>query len=466
MLFLDTTYKITRANEITKISRSVVTSLNDYDFSQEVVRLALEKDVSIIVSNREGNYLVSGNTDLLANNLSRLDANKVNQYLEEMDSKDSMVLYFNHDGSRIFKYDDVFSLLSSSFFSKDSNSVRGLIYGVRAQNIAGVDRYVVVYGSIAPVTSTVTALAQQLLLVSLMLVIVSIVISLIASRRISKPIVRLNDQAITIGNGNYVFEYVRSGYIEIDQLSTSMENLAHSLLQLEKMQKDLIANVSHDLRTPLTMIAGYGEVMRDIPGENTPENVQVIIDEANRLTALVNNMLDISKLQAGAVSIAFSRFSTDELMKEVTSSYHRLTEKHGIKLDVINDGNEYYAVGDLHRIKQALYNLINNAINYIGEDKRVIVSYQRVGNSIRFEVIDHGKGIPEDAIDLIWHRYYRLEKNKEIKVTGTGLGLSIVKTIFELHNAKYGVESVVGEGSSFWFELVCDGVKTKDENKG
>ena len=141
---------------------------------------------------------------------------------------------------------------------------------------------------------------------------------------------------------------------------------------MENLRRELIANMSHDLRTPLTMISGYGEVMRDIPGENTPENVQIIIDETKRLTNLVNDMLDLSKLQAGVQELnAVSMNLTDEI-RSIIERYETLLkqDEYDIRFEYRED---VIIQGDVIKLDQVIYNLINNAINYSGEDHQVIV---------------------------------------------------------------------------------------------
>ena len=200
------------------------------------------------------------------------------------------------------------------------------------------------------------------------------------------------------------------------------------------------------------MITGYAEVMRDLPGENTPENVQVIIDEANRLTNLVNDLLNISKLQAGVMQKNDTRYNLTQSIRQVFDRYNKLREQEGYVIE-FEAGEEVYVVADEDKIYQVVYNLINNAINYTGENKKVIVRQKVMDKYVRIEVSDSGEGIPEDELKNVWERYYKVDKTHKRSVQGTGLGLSIVKNILKLHNARFGVDSHLGEGSTFWFEL-------------
>ena len=220
---------------------------------------------------------------------------------------------------------------------------------------------------------------------------------------------------------------------------------------MEGLRNELIANMSHDLRTPLTMISGYGEMMRDIPGENNAENVQVIIDEANRLTTLVNEILDVSKLQAGVQSLEVSVFDISAQVSEICERLRHLL-KHEFKIRLEQPG-AVMVEGDSVKMTQVIYNLITNAVNY-STRRREIVVHQEVKDGVyRFAVQDFGAGIPEDMIPYVWDRYYRGSQSHVRAKVGSGIGLSIVKGILQLHQAKFGVESKLGEGSTFWFEL-------------
>ena len=246
------------------------------------------------------------------------------------------------------------------------------------------------------------------------------------------------------------------GYLETRELAATLNYAAGEIAKSDSLQRELIANVSHDLRTPLTMISGYAEVMRDIPGENSPENLQIIIDEAGRLSELVTDMLDLSKIRAGTKTPEMSFFDLTETIREVMLRYDKLISHDGYKISFVQEC-EAFVNADRTMMLQVVYNLINNAVNYTGEDKRVTVTQQiceRDGERrVRISVADTGVGIPRDQIPLIWDRYYKIDKVHRRAAVGTRLGLSIVKGILRMHNAAYGVESCEGHGSVFWFEL-------------
>lgn len=316
----------------------------------------------------------------------------------------------------------------------------------------GSSCYIIVDSVITPVAATVRTLIVLLMYISIFTVIAAMLLAFFLARRIAKPIVNMNKNAKRLAKGDYNIKFDSKGYAEIEQLNETMNYAANELSKADRIRNELIANVSHDLRTPLTMIVGYSEVMRDIPGENSPENVQVIIDEATRLTSLVNDLLDISKLQAGTAAVKKEEYNITSSIREIISRFDKLKEKEGYSISFENE-EEIYVNADESRISQVIYNLIINAINYTGEDKKIRVKLKRIENSVRFEVTDSGSGIPKEDLPYIWDRYYRVDKTHKRAQMGTGLGLSIVKTVLEGHGAVYGVDSTLGVGSTFWFEL-------------
>ena len=282
---------------------------------------------------------------------------------------------------------------------------------------------ILINAEMVPLNATVQTLKTQFWVIAVILLCGAVTLAILISRNISVPIEKMNTAAKRLAKG-------------------------------DTLQKELIANISHDLRTPLTMIVGYSEVMRDIPGENTPENVQVIIDETKRLSDLVNDLLDLSKLQAGTRKPKPEVFSLSDTVRSVMSRYSKLTERDGYRIEIDID-QDVDVRADRTMLLQVIYNLINNAVNYTGEDKLVRVTQRTLRDSgkVRISVTDSGEGIAPDQIPLIWDRYYKVDKVHRRAMIGTGLGLSIVKQILEAHQATYGVESKQGKGSTFWFEM-------------
>ena len=304
-----------------------------------------------------------------------------------------------------------------------------------------------------PLHSTVRTLTTQYAWIAVIILLLAAISVLLLYRKISAPLIRMTESAKQLARGNYDVKFAGQEYLETHELADTLNYAAGELSKLDRLQKELLANISHDLRTPLTMIKGYGEVMRDLPGENTPENIQVIIDETARLSDLVNDLLDLSRLQANMREPNMECFNLTQALREVMQRYDALIKHRGYRVELLVENGDAWVSADRQMILQVLYNLINNAVNYTGEDCLVTVRQRIADGRVRICVSDTGEGISPEEMPLIWDRYYKVDRVHRRAMIGTGLGLSIVKTILELHHAQYGVESKVGEGSTFWFEM-------------
>ena len=346
-------------------------------------------------------------------------------------------------------------MTKEQFRQNIGNELAESVIYVRIIEVDGQEEVVMINSVLTPVDATVTTLKAQLRIITVIIIIIAFILAAATAKSTSRSIIKLNDGAKKLAAGDYSVKFDADDYMEVAELSATLNYAAKELGKADSLQKELIANVSHDLRTPLTMIKGYAEVMRDIPGENTPENVQVIIEETERLTGLVNDMLDISKLKAGTISIQPEEYNFTESIRHVLERYNKLREVEGYTIDFVYD-DEVSVYADEQKMYQVLYNLVNNAINYTGEDKKVTVIQKVIGNTLRIEVVDTGDGVKQEDIPYVWDRYYKDKTTHKRALQGTGLGLSIVKNVLELHGAKYGVSSITGQGATFWFEIKID----------
>lgn len=327
-----------------------------------------------------------------------------------------------------------------------------LFYARRVTLPDGQPGFLLLNSLITPVDATVSTLRAQMAYITVIVLSGAVLLALVLSRRLSQPIIDTNNAARALSRSRYDRPQNSCSYREIAELNDTLSAAAAELNQVEHLQHELIANVSHDLRTPLTMISGYAEVMRDIPAEVTAENMQIIIDESRRLSTLVTELLDFSRLQAGLTALTLQPVDVTEAIHSIVARCAALMEKDGYVIDFTPD-THVTARADAARLSQVVYNLLNNALTYTGEDKRVQIRQIDAGDRVRIEVQDSGRGIPEEELPLIWNRYYRAKESHRRAVQGSGLGLSIVRTILESHGAPYGVTSRDGEGTCFWFEL-------------
>lgn len=249
--------------------------------------------------------------------------------------------------------------------------------------------------------------------------------------------------------------FEKGRYAEIDQLAHTLNYATQGLQQVEKLRTELIANVSHDLKTPLTMIKAYAEMIRDISGNNEEKrnkHLNVIVEESDRMAALVQDLLDVSKLQAGVVEYHPMPFDVAGLVENVRRRFDGVCLQKGFCIRT-SVNRPCRAIGDVSKLQQVLYNLLSNAVNYSGDSRNIDVTVEAKDGKVRIAIRDYGEGISQEDLPYIWDRYYKVDKNHERAVVGTGIGLSIVKSVLELHQAEYGVDSVLGQGSTFWFTL-------------
>jgi signal transduction histidine kinase len=308
------------------------------------------------------------------------------------------------------------------------------------------------YAIVTPVDATVSALQMQLYVITGIMVALSVLLAMVISKHIANPIEQINKSAKVLAVGNYETEFHGKGFLEIKELSDTLNATAFELSKVERMRRELMANVSHDLRTPLSLIYSYAEMMNDFPHEVTPEQSQIIMDEAKRLTSLVNDMLDISGLETGIARLNKANYNLTESLGKTVDRMSELVKKEGYRLS-FDYSEDVFVFADEIKITQAFYNLLLNAITYSGDDKMVTVRQCVKGDTVRIEVSDNGEGISQSDLPFIWDRYYKVDKKHKRPKMGIGLGLSIVKKIIEMHGGEYGVESEVGKGSVFWCRL-------------
>lgn len=316
--------------------------------------------------------------------------------------------------------------------------------------------YLFIFTPLYPVNSTVSILRQQLITVTIISLILAFILSVFLSNRISNPLTKITLNAKKMGKGDYDITFdTDSPYTEINNLSSTLNRSALELGRADNLQKDLIANVSHDLKTPLTLIRSYSEKIRDLSGDNKEKrdkDLEVIINETERMAQLVTDMAEVSKLQNKKIELNLTVFDLAKEIRSIMESY-KILENEGYIFEV-SLPRECYVEADETRIKQVVQNLVGNAIKYSnGNRKEITVKLKKMGRTARFDVIDKGLGIPKEDISHIWDRYYRTSSNYQRPEEGSGLGLSIVKETLTLHNAEFGVRSELKKGSDFWFEI-------------
>lgn len=456
---LDVLYENVRKRDMEQSAEDIVKQIDSEDLSKAVYTASMDNIIGVIVYQINGNQAVR-----IASEVPTADEETAALFFPKElsrlygDAKNAggsfhTKLTFGGKEVQIGFFQRLFPWIFGKADSYVSEEMIHLVHVRLCEGADGTEYMLLLNTELEPMTPLVHILQRQFIWIFAILVLLSLLFVIPMSRRIVRPLVQMNQAAKQLANGNYDADFgVDRGYKETKELAQTLTFAAQELSKSDCMQKELTANISHDLRTPLTMIRGYAEVMRDIPEENTPENLQILIDETEHLTELVNDLMDLSKIQSGVRAPVMEFFDLTSVLSEVMARYEAFTKAQGYRITLEADVN-VPVFADRGMILQAVYNLVNNAINYTGEDLCVTVKQSIMGDRVRISVKDTGEGIPEDQLALIWDRYYKVDKVHRIAKVGTGLGLSIVKGVLEVHNAAYGVESKLGEGSVFWFEL-------------
>ena len=435
VIFLQSYYSSMKKSEIIRLSDEVEEEYFNGDYADKIDKLAYKNATYVFLFDTEGNvkYASAGE------NINGLNIQSINRPIT-------------------FNMDEITKKMINSSNGKLSYTLKLdrfkteiFVYG---RLLKDKNTCLVMVTSIDPIDATTNVLKSQLVYVTVIALIISSVVSIFLSKRISHPLQEMTNAAKKLGQGNYDVEFKKSGYVEIDELSDTLNYATKKLKQTDEVRKELIANVSHDLKTPLTMIKAYSEMIRDLSGENKEkreEHLNVIIEETDRLTRLVSDMMDLSKIESGLTTLTKTEFNLSEVVKKIVSGFNIIQDKNcSIKVDV---PNEAYVLADKTKIEQVVYNLVANAINHSGENKDIKIKI--VSNSKRYKLLveDNGPGIKKEDLTNIWNRYYKTADTYKRANSGSGLGLSIVKNILDKHNSNFGVDSIVGKGTTFYFDL-------------
>ena len=430
--FLDDFYQANKIKSLKSVGEEISELIGDEDFEEIVVHMGMNNEVCI--------RTVSNNTALNftgACTLRNLDNNTINAIAQETIEEANSEKLFDR-----FKYQRRIDDRPEDFY----------IFA-KMINYDNNDVLILVSSGITPLNTTISTIKSQYLLIIGIIVLMTIILALFISRSIINPIKQINEESKNLSKGDYDGMRLNSTTSEFAELNNTLINANEDIQKADKAKKELLGNVSHDLRTPLTMIVGYGEMIRDLPEENNEENINVIIDEAKRLSVLVDDLVDISKMEDNAIELTKEEVSINNLLNEVYHQYDKYCE--GISVDLeLKTGKDMMVNVDVKRIKQVLYNFINNSINYNKKDKqKIIIGTEEINDGLRVYVYDNGEGIEKKDIENIWDRYYKVDKEHKRHQIGSGIGLSLSREILKAHGLNYGVESKINEYSKFYFDF-------------
>ncbi|MFV0255796.1 MAG: sensor histidine kinase [Erysipelotrichaceae bacterium] len=425
-------YKIIKKNDIITANEKISAIATNYD-AQQISDVANRYNVCAVViylDNTSQSFKVSHNPQICF--LNDVDSTQMNYfYKKALNSSEGIYL------ERIGLDQVIDNRGDAAFLRKDFSAI---VYSTLS-----LDGKLLVITNADTVMQTSTQNSLNIILVvsSLTLLLVAILLSYFISRKVSSPILLLSKDVKKIGTGNYdiIFDYRNNK--EMSDLTNSLNHTVKKLAEVDQLRKELIANVSHDLKTPLTLISSYGELMKDYPKEINSENIDIIINEANYLNELVNDILDLSKYENHLQKLNLTDFNIKALIKDLINLNKISTKSIELKLS-----RNALVRADEIKIRQVLTNLITNALEYA--DSKIIIKTQVVDQRMLIAIIDDGAGIDQQNQEKIWDRYYRSTDKSSYH---SGIGLSIVKKICELHQIEYGVDSALNQGSTFYFYL-------------
>ena len=429
VIFINTFYEWTKTRTIKSLANDILITENDISLYDKLNRISYEENVCIELTNSNGDNLYSTYTNNCNLRSKTIKRNFINSN----------------------KKTKTYNLINN--FTKE----KSIMAATRLSN----NLYIFISTSLIPLDSTINIIEQQLIIVSIVVLLLSIIVAYFISKRLSDPIIKISKAAKLISKGKLKTKFETTSDIkELVDLTNALNDMKNELSKTEELQKDLMANVSHDLKTPLTMIKAYAELILDIninDKEKCVNNLNIIIEEVNRLNSLVNDILALTKVENELDKLDISEFDLIKLVERIVKQHNIYVIKDGYSIEFIHDNISKLLINaDKKKIEQVIYNLLNNALNYTGDDKKVIIKVVENDKDYTVIVIDSGKGIDKSELDHIFDRYYRSKKNHKRYIYGTGLGLSIVKNIFLLHNYEYGVKSTKNKGTTFYFKIKKD----------
>ena len=270
-----------------------------------------------------------------------------------------------------------------------------------------------------------------------------------------KPIQKITTAAEQYARGDFSKRIAIKTNDELGYLANTLNYMATELDTFEEEQRKFISNVSHDFRSPLTSIKGYIEAMLDgtIPVEMQEKYLNIILFETERLNKLTHNILDLNQFGNRGMSLETVEFDINQMIRTTIMTFEGVCNKRGLSFDLLLTGEELFVKGDMSKIQQVLYNLIDNATKFANSNTSITIETNVRNEKVLISVKDKGIGIPSDSVKKVWERFYKTDQSRGRDKKGSGLGLAIVKEIVQAHNENINVISTEGVGTEFIFTL-------------
>lgn len=357
-------------------------------------------------------------------------------------------------GSRYYVIGDFYNVFSENtltVFSPVTSNYRVL-------------HYVLIHKPVSAVTAAVNSLVNISTLTVGLVFLCAFVILLLFTFSVYLPLRKIVTVAQSYAKGDFSKKIELHSNDEISYLANTMNFMANELSTLEDDQRKFISNVSHDFRSPLTSVKGYVEAMLDgtIPVEMQGKYLNIILFETNRLNKLTQSLIDLNKFGRQGIMLDIADFDINQMIKTTILTFEGACGKKGLSFDLVLTGKELFVTGDIAKIQQVLYNLIDNATKFSHNNSAIKIETSMKNEKVLISVRDSGIGIPADSIKKIWDRFYKTDLSRGKDKKGSGLGLSIVKEIVQAHNEHINVISTEGVGTEFLFTLPLSQKEVQD----
>ncbi|MEI8216360.1 MAG: HAMP domain-containing sensor histidine kinase [Eubacteriales bacterium] len=451
-VFLEPYYEFVRTSDLKSAGAEIAKAYGENDFKTYAEEVSYKDNIVINIFDLQGNSVYEANSFGIRGPFGQAPGNTDVPKQVKEGQQTFQKEFFANSVAALNKQDNKEILLkfSDSKFNDPKFDSSVLLYVTKV-----ADGYLFVSTEIRPIDATAKIIESQLMIITIIVFILAALMSILIAISISRPLSKITLASRELANKRFPDDCKGGSYAETRELAETLRKTAADLNKAENLRKEFIGNISHDLRTPMTMIKAYAEALRDLPDETQERrnsDLSIIIHESDRLAEMIKDLLELSKLEAGINNTEFMEFSITDLVKEVLGSYNLYKNRDNYNL-LFDYKDNIVVVSDKKKLEQVLHNLIFNGIIHTGKDLTVTVRQISSNDRIRIEVLDSGDGIPDDKIDSIWERYFKIEQNTGRTSEGSGLGLAIVKSALESIKSDFGVYNSENGGAVFWFEL-------------
>ncbi len=318
---------------------------------------------------------------------------------------------------------------------------------------------VVLFMPLAPIDESATILQKQLSIISALSLLVGSLFAFVVSREFTRPILNIREATHQIAAGNFDVSLTSKSKDEVGNLTRDIKDMASRLEEINQERKDFIANASHDLRTPITLIQTYAEYLidkNDSLSEEDQFSIQIIHDEAQRLGNIVDDLLYLSKIESRGAALQKEPHALADIAQEIFKNFFALSESSQIEISISEEGTPREVTLDKQKIQRVLYNLVDNINTHASGVTKIDVKLKYGPSRFRFEISDNGCGISENDLKYVWDRFYKIDKsrtsNENDSSAQSGIGMAIIKQILIMHQYEYGIESKEHNGTTVWFQ--------------